>query len=100
MTRAMLNANLELCLAFFRGELHTFDLLGDLAKVRCPTLVIGGSEDPIAPLADSEDIAAALPANRTRLERFAGCGHPVYQDEPERFVRVLRDFVARVVSEA
>ena len=99
MSRALLNVNSELCVSFFADEWRTFDFLGDLAKVRCPTLVVGGSDDPITPLADSEDIAAALPANRMRLERFPGCGHPVYQDDSERFVRVLREFLARVVSE-
>jgi pimeloyl-ACP methyl ester carboxylesterase len=47
-----------------------------------------------APFANSEDIAAALPAQLVRLEEFPGCGHPVYQDDPERFVQTVRDFLA------
>jgi pimeloyl-ACP methyl ester carboxylesterase len=96
MTRGMLHANFDLCLAFFRGEWRKFDFRDELRNVRCPTLVVGGAEDPITPLPDSEDLAAALPASLVRLERFAGCGHPVYQDQPERFVQVVRDFVALV----
>jgi len=99
MTRGLLNANLDLCLYFFAHEWRRFDLLAGLATVRCPTLVVGGTEDPITPLADSEDIAAAIPPQHVRFERFAGCGHPVYQDEPERFIRLLREFLAEV-SEA
>ena len=98
MARGMLHANFDLCMAFFQGEWRTFDFSAELRNVRCPTLVIGGSEDPITPWADSEDLAAALPPDRVRLERFAGCGHPVYQDEPERFLALMREFIAHVAS--
>ena len=93
MMRALPNANFELSMSFFRDELKRFDFLGDLSRMRCPTLVIGGSDDPITPFADSEDLAAALPPSLVRLERFSGCGHPVYQDDPERFVELIREFI-------
>lgn len=79
---------------FGRGEERTFDLLPALDRVRCPTLVLVGEDDPITPLADSEDIVAALPADLTRFERFPGCGHGVFRDAPERAMRVLREFIA------
>jgi proline iminopeptidase len=94
MMRALPQANFDLCTAFFQDELHRFDFRAALATVRCPTLVVGGTEDPITPLADSEDIAAALPAALVRFERFTGCGHPVYQDDQEGFLRSLRAFLA------
>lgn len=43
----------------------------------------------------SGDIAAALPAHRVRLDRFAGCGHAVVPDAPERPMALIRDFIAR-----
>jgi Kynureninase len=46
---------------FFRNEFMTADLLPELPNIRCPTLVLGGELDPITPVADSEDIAAAIP---------------------------------------
>jgi proline iminopeptidase len=94
MTRALPNANFELCTAFFRDELHRFDFRAALGGVRCPTLVVGGSEDPITAFADSEDLAAALPAALVRLEKFSDCGHPVYQDDQAGFVRTVRAFLA------
>jgi proline iminopeptidase len=93
MARTLPHANFELTVAFFRDEFHRFDFRDALAGVRCPTLVITGEDDPITPAADSEDIAAALPASLVRLERFPGCGHPVYHDDEERFFRVVREFL-------
>jgi len=49
------------------------DFRADLAKVRCPTLVIGGDRDPVMPIVFAETIA--VPAHLMRFERFEGCGH-------------------------
>src|SRR5207245_10643228 len=38
------------------GEGHTFNLLPALSKVQCPTLVLGGEEDPMTPLECQADI--------------------------------------------
>jgi proline iminopeptidase len=85
--------NFDVMYAFGGGEDQTFDLLPELAKVRCPTLVIGGEEDPICPIDDQADIAAALPRPLVRFERFAGCGHGVYRDDPKRCLALLRAFL-------
>jgi len=86
--------NFEVMFHFGGGEDHRFDFLPELAKVRCPTLVLGGEDDPICPIDDQADIAAALPAHLVRFERFAGCGHGVYRDDPGRALDVLRTFLA------
>ena len=76
---------------FFRGEGFTLDLFPELANIRCPTLVLGGELDPITPVADAEDIAAAIP--HARLEIFAGAGHGVFRDKPDEALAVIREFV-------
>jgi pimeloyl-ACP methyl ester carboxylesterase len=55
---------------------------------------VAGEDDPITPVADMEDIAAALRPDLVRFERFANAGHGVYRDRPGAFFRVLRDFIA------
>lgn len=85
--------NFDVMFHFGGGEDATFDLLPDLARVRCPTLVLGGEDDPITPIGDQEDIVAALPPGLARLERFAGCGHGVYHDDPARAFDVIRRFL-------
>ncbi len=77
------------------GEGHTFNLFPDLSRVQCPTLVLGGEDDPMTPIECQADIVAALPAHLVRFERFAGCGHAVLPDAPERALAVIRDFIAR-----
>jgi len=93
MVRALPHANFDLTVGFFRDEFYRFDFRDALARVRCPTLVVAGEDDPITPAADSEDIAAALPADLVRLVRFPGCGHPVYHDDEEGFFRIVREFL-------
>ena len=74
------------------GEGLSFDMLADLAKIQCPTLVLGGEDDPITPIESSEDIAAALPQQLVRFKRFAGAGHGVFRDDPRGY-DVIREFI-------
>jgi pimeloyl-ACP methyl ester carboxylesterase len=76
------------------GEQQTMDLLPGLAAAQCPVLVMVGEEDPVTPVQDSLDIAAALPPRWVQLERFAGCGHGVWRDDADAGMAVLRRFVS------
>ena len=77
------------------GESHSFNMFPQLHRIQCPTLVLGGEDDPMHPIESQADIAAALPAHLVRFERFAGCGHAVVPDAPERAMAVIRDFIAQ-----
>jgi pimeloyl-ACP methyl ester carboxylesterase len=81
----------EVGIHFFRGEGMTVDLFPELGRVTAPTLVLGGEFDPITPVADAEDIAAAIP--HARLEIVAGAGHGVFRDKPDKAVAMIREFV-------
>jgi pimeloyl-ACP methyl ester carboxylesterase len=96
MTRRAVNRS-EVLRWFTRpgGESHTFNMFGDLERIRCPTLVLGGEDDPIHPIESQADIAAALPSHLVQFERFPDCGHAVVTDAPERAMAVIRDFIAR-----
>jgi len=78
---------------FFRNEGLTVDLLPELRNIRCPTLVLGGELDPITPVADSEDIAGAIPQAEVRI--VAGAGHGVFRDKPEEALALIREFVVK-----
>ena len=77
------------------GESRRFDFFPDLHRIRCPTLILGGEDDPVHPIESQADIAAALPADLVQFERFANCGHAVMPDAPERTAAVLREFIER-----
>ena len=75
------------------GEDHTFNMLADLSGIQCPTLVMGGEEDPMTPIECQADIAAALPPHLVRFERFPGCGHAVVPDAPDAALAMIREFI-------
>lgn len=83
---------LDVMFHFARGEIRTMNLAPGLARVRCPTLVLGGELDPICPIEMQQEIAAALPREHVRFERFPDCGHGVYRDDPRAF-EVIREFI-------
>ena len=75
------------------NEHGRMDFRAALRDVRCPVLVLAGELDPVTPVPFSETIAACLPPHLVRFERFAGCGHGVVPDDPERVFAVLRAFI-------
>lgn len=77
------------------NEAGRLDFRAALARVRCPTLVMAGEQDPITPVAFSEVIARSLPSALVRFERFDDAGHGVVADQPESGFGVLRDFIER-----
>jgi pimeloyl-ACP methyl ester carboxylesterase len=85
--------NLDILFTSAAGEQQDMDLLPGLAQVRCPVLVIAGEEDPVCPLADAQDIAAALPPEWVRFVAIPGAGHGAYRDRPDETFDVLRRFI-------
>jgi pimeloyl-ACP methyl ester carboxylesterase len=87
----------EVLLWFSRpgGESGNFNMLEELHRIRCPTLVLGGEDDPVHPIESQADIAAALPAHLVQFERFEACRHAVVPDAPERAISVIRTFIQR-----
>jgi pimeloyl-ACP methyl ester carboxylesterase len=75
------------------NEHGRMDFRSDLARIRCPVLILSGGRDPVTPTSFSETIAACLPKRLARLERFPGCGHGVHVDDPARAFRVIREFI-------
>lgn len=63
-----------------------------LSEVRCPTLVLHGSESPVLPLEGAAALMAELPD--ARLVEIDGAGHHVHLDRPEAVLAALGDFLA------
>jgi proline iminopeptidase len=75
------------------GESRSFNMLPDLSRIQCPTLVMGGEDDPMLPIECQADIAAALPAHVVRFERFPGCRHGIVPDAPDEAIASIRNFI-------
>lgn len=76
----------------FSKNLANFDLTDRLHEIRCPTLVVVGRHDWITPVSASEAIAAGIP--NSRLEIFENSGHSPQLEESEKFVALVREFLA------
>jgi pimeloyl-ACP methyl ester carboxylesterase len=61
------------------------------AGARIPTLIVWGGRDAIIPVEHAHAAHRALP--HSRLEVFEDAGHYPHCDAPDRFVRVLTEFV-------
>ena len=57
-----------------------------------PAPVVWGDRDGVIPVHHGRQAHEALPASR--LEIFAGAGHFPHHDDPDRFVALMREFVA------
>lgn len=68
------------------------DIFPDLRYVRCPALVVCGTDDPVSPPATGEKIAAALPD--AKLEVINGLGHYGSLEVPGLVNDRLREFLA------
>ena len=86
--------------AFVRTLRSVVDPRGQIVTMldRCylaagmPTMLVWGSRDAVVPLRHAHRAHAAMPGSR--LEVFAGAGHFPFRTDPQRFVAVLRDFLA------
>jgi pimeloyl-ACP methyl ester carboxylesterase len=56
-----------------------------------PTLIVWGENDPLIPVRHARLAHARMPGSR--LEIFPGAGHFPHRDDPERFARLLADFI-------
>ena len=57
-----------------------------------PTLIVWGSKDHMIPASHARSVEQALP--ECQVEIFDGAGHFPHLDDPDRFARVLREFIA------
>lgn len=76
--------------------LRRFDVVDQLGRVDCPTLVSVGALDPVTPVDAAHEIHDALPKGIPRLEVIEGAGHFPWKDAPDRCLEGLASFVIDV----
>lgn len=74
--------------------LRRLDLIDQLARITCPTLVCAGDLDPVTPVDAAREIARALRPGVGRLAVIEGAGHFTWLDQPERTWTILGEFIA------
>ncbi len=88
----VLRATPELHERQIRALVNRPDARPVLPTIRCPALIACGRDDAWSPVAQHEQIAAAIPG--ARLETFETCGHFLPVEQPEAFNRALRSWMA------
>ena len=77
--------------AALRGMAERPDFSGQLTKIDVPTLVICGEEDAIAPPAEMQGIAAAIPG--AKFVGIADAGHMAPLENPTEVNAAIRSFL-------
>jgi proline iminopeptidase len=77
-------------------RMRELDIVDQLPRVTCPTLVCVGRLDPITPVAAAEEIMDGLPAGVGRLEVMDAAGHFPWLDDPDRYRSIVTAFLATV----
>ena len=70
---------------------NEFDVMGDVANIDVPSLIIAGKEDILAPLRHSNFLNKKIPDSR--LEIIGQAGHFMMQEKPNEFNRLLVNFL-------
>lgn len=69
------------------------DLRSILSSVRAPTLIIWGDRDQEVPFSSMQIMARGIAGSR--LEVLEGAGHFPFADRPDRFGRLVREFLCQ-----
>jgi non-heme chloroperoxidase len=70
--------------------------LDELPRITAPTLIIWGDRDEFLPREDQETLRSAIPGSHLLV--YAGAGHAVYCEEPERIASDLAAFVRKLAN--
>lgn len=73
--------------------MRRLNVVDQLARITCPTLVYVGELDPATPVGASQEIVDALDPEITQFEVLEGAGHFPWLDCPEQYWSVLSAFV-------
>lgn len=72
------------------GTLAGFEYAGRLKEVRCPALVVSGTQDLCSPLV-AKQLADGIPG--ARWELFEGCRHACFVEDTPRYLAMLREWL-------
>lgn len=76
----------------FRNN-HDYDVVSDLGKITCPTLVVVGENDWMCPPSYAKEMADGV--QNGELVVFEGCNHSCHVEDNPRMIRTVREFLHR-----
>lgn len=76
------------------GRAVSSNYTAELARIACPTLVIAGADDKVAPPGGSVIMSRQIPG--ARLEIIENCGHTMTMEQFPTLIALLKDFLSSV----
>jgi proline iminopeptidase len=76
--------------------MRRLDVVDQVARIRCPTLVCVGTLDPVTPVAAAREIVGGLAPGVGRPAVMDGVGHFPWLDRPDEYWAVLTSFLGDV----
>jgi len=74
--------------------LGRLDRRADLARIGCPTLLVGGRDDRFASVQHGAEMGALIPG--ARFDVLDGCGHLPTLERPEATIGPVREWLRRI----
>jgi 3-oxoadipate enol-lactonase len=74
--------------------IQVWDAWDRVSAIRCPTLVLHGTDDRLVPVENARRLAALIPGSRLVL--LEGAGHVYHSEQPEAADRAVLEFLADV----
>lgn len=91
--RAVVNRDVQV--RFSRGECGPLKVAAEeLGKVACPVLILADGDDPMAPAAAAQRVAASVAKSSVEVEVFPDVGHGVFRQAPAAAFARLRAFMS------
>jgi pimeloyl-ACP methyl ester carboxylesterase len=94
--RMMLDTSVDGMVGALEGMAARPDSTSTLPQIRCPTLVLVGSDDAITPPSMAREMAAAIPG--AELVEIPGAGHLAPLERPAEVNAALEHFLARALA--
>ncbi len=73
------------------GLKNAENILEVLKTISIPTLIVWGERDPVIPIKFADSFVSSI--KDCRFYRMDNCGHTPYVDEPEKFTKLVTDFL-------
>ena len=87
----MVNTSVQGIIGALQGIRDRPDSVPLLSKIRCPVLIVHGTEDKIVPMNEAEMMEQQIP--NSRLVKIYNTGHLPNLEQPDIYNQTLRDFL-------
>jgi len=75
----------------WKNVMSHYDVRDKLSSIKVPTMIMVGKYDWVLPVSQSRYLAKHIPG--AKLVLFQNSGHMVYMEEPDKFLRNVKEFL-------